>query len=141
VVGGIAKELKDEKKKVWPSFPIQVGMFTLLDFMHTKVEEATLEDMKLVDIEFKKHDPHKVVDNHLAHFNMKRYIREDSPYDDIFKGFKSYEEVQSRVQNLLPDQQSCFLSFQKHKSTSLPKILQGESKISFPSQEITSTEP
>jgi hypothetical protein len=141
VVGGITKELKVTQKKVWPSFPIQVGMFTLLDFGHTKVEEATLEDIKLVDIEFKKHDPHKVVENHLAHFNMKRYIHEDSPYDDIFKGVRAYEEVQSRVQKLLPDQQSGFLSFQKHRRTSLPKILQGESKISFPSQEIASTEP
>ena len=116
-------------------------MLTLLDFGHIKVEATTLEDIKLVDIEFKKHDPHRVVENHLAHFNMKRYIHEDSPYDDIFKGARAYEEVQRRVQKLLPNQQSGFLSFQKHRRTNLPKILQGEYKISLPSQEITSTEP
>jgi hypothetical protein len=64
-------------------FPIQVGMFTLLDFGHTKFEAATLLDVKLVDIEFKIHDPHKVVENHLAQFNMKIYIHEEYPYDDI----------------------------------------------------------
>jgi hypothetical protein len=116
-------------------------MFTLLDFGHTKVEATALEDIKLVDIEFKRHDPHKVVENHLAHFNMRRYIHKDSPYDDVFKGVRAYEEVQNRVQNLLPDQQSGFLSFQKHRRTNLPNILQGESNISFPSQEIASTEP
>ena len=61
MVGGINKELKVTQKKVWLTFPIQVSMFTLLDFGHSKVEAATLEDVKLVDIEFKKHDPHKIV--------------------------------------------------------------------------------
>jgi hypothetical protein len=72
---------------------------------------------------------------------MRRYIHEDSPYDDVFKGVRAYEEVQNRVQNLLPDQQSGFLSFQKHRRTNLPNILQGESNISLSSQEIASTEP
>ena len=56
-------------------------MFTLLDFGHSKVKVATLEDVKLVDIEFNKHDPHKIVKNHLAQFNMKRYMHENSPYE------------------------------------------------------------
>jgi hypothetical protein len=71
VVGGINKELKSDKKKVWPTYPIQVGMFTLLYFGHSKVEATALEDVKLVDIEFKKHDPHKIEENNLAQFNMK----------------------------------------------------------------------
>jgi hypothetical protein len=70
-MGGINKELKAAKKKVWPNFPIQVGMFSLLHFGHSKVEAATLNDFKLVDIEFKRHNPHKIVENHLAQFNMK----------------------------------------------------------------------
>jgi hypothetical protein len=88
--------LKKDQKKVWPTFPIQVGIFTLLDFGHSKVQVATLEYVKLVDIEFKKHDPCKIVDNHLAQYSMKRYIHEDSPYDEMFMGVRSYEEVQSR---------------------------------------------
>jgi hypothetical protein len=61
VARGISKELKATQKKVWPTFPIQVGIITLLDFGHSKVEATSLEDVKLVDIEFKKHDPHKIV--------------------------------------------------------------------------------
>jgi hypothetical protein len=57
------------------------------------VEVAALEDVKLVDIEFKRHDPHKIVENHLAQFNMKRYVHENSPHDEIFRGVRSYEEV------------------------------------------------
>jgi hypothetical protein len=46
-------------------------MFTLLDFGHFKVEVVALEDVKLFDIEFKRNDPHKVIENHLAQYNMK----------------------------------------------------------------------
>jgi hypothetical protein len=85
--------MKGAQKNVWPNFPIQVGMFTLLNFSHSKVEAATLENVKLVDIEFKKHDPHRIVENHLAQFNMKRYIHDNCPYDKMFRGVRSYEEV------------------------------------------------
>ena len=74
VIGSINKELKAAQKKVWPTFPLHVGMFSLLDFGHSKVEDVALEDVKLVDIEFKRHNPHKIVENHLAQFNMKIYV-------------------------------------------------------------------
>jgi hypothetical protein len=90
IAGGINKELKATQKKVWITFPIQVGMFKLLDFCHSKVESTTLEDVKLVYIEFKKRDSHNIVESHLAQFNMKRCIHEDSPYEDIFRGVRSY---------------------------------------------------
>ena len=80
-MGGINKELKETQKNVWLTFPIQVDMFSLLDFGHSKVESAALEDFKLVDIEFKRHDPHKIVENHMAQFNMKRYTHEKSAYE------------------------------------------------------------
>jgi hypothetical protein len=82
----------------------------------------------LVDIEFKRHDPHRVVENHLAQFNMKRYIHEYSPYDEVFRGVRSYDEVVSRFQSLPQEQQSGFLSFQKHGRNNLPKILLGRTK-------------
>jgi hypothetical protein len=133
VVGGISKDLKVAQKKVWLTFPIQVGMFTLLDFGHSKVEAAALEDIKLVDIEFKKHDPHKIVENHMDQFNMKRYMHKNFLYDEIFRGVRSYEEVQNKFLTLPPDQQAGFLRFHKHRRNNLPKILQGESIAMPPS--------
>jgi hypothetical protein len=67
-----------------------------------KLRLRTLEEMKLVDIEFKKHDPNKVVRNHLASCGLKRYEHEDSPHDEIFQGARSYSEVLSRIQALPP---------------------------------------
>jgi hypothetical protein len=54
-------------------------MFSLLDFDHSKVEVAALEDINLINIKFKKHDPQKIVGNHMALYNLKRYEHEDSP--------------------------------------------------------------
>jgi hypothetical protein len=58
VTRGIRKELKAAQKKFWPTYPLQVGRFSLLNFGHFKVEAATLEDVKLVDIEFRRHEIH-----------------------------------------------------------------------------------
>jgi hypothetical protein len=123
VPGAITKEFKVTHKRVWPTVSIQVGMFLLYDFGHANLEASTLEDIKLVDIGYKRHDPHKVVENHLDQFNMKIYIHEDSPYDEIFRGVRSYDEFERRFQNLPQDQESGFLSFQKHIRNSFPKVL------------------
>jgi hypothetical protein len=123
MIGGINKELKAAQKKVWPTFPLQVGMFSFLDFIHSKVEAAAIEDVKLVDIEFKRHDPLKIVETHLAQYNLNKYIHENSPHDEIFIGARSYEEVLNRVQTMSLDQQAGFYSFQKHRRNSLPKLL------------------
>jgi hypothetical protein len=122
---GINKELKASQKKVWPTFPLQVGMFSLLDFNHSKVEAVALKDVKLVDIEFKRHGAKKIVENHLAQYSLKRCVHENSPHDEMFRGVWSYEEVLNRVQALSPDKQANFFSFQRQRRNNLPKVLQG----------------
>ena len=98
-------------------------MFSLLDFGHSKVEAIALEDSKLVEIEFKRHDPQKILENNLTQYNFKKYVNENSPHDEIFRGVWSYEEVLNRFQTLSPDQQVSFLSFQRHRRNNLLKIL------------------
>jgi hypothetical protein len=115
VLDGIKKELKGVSKKVWTPFPISIGSYSLLDFGHAKAEAAALEEMKLVDIEFKKHDPSKVVRNHLASCVLKRYEHEDSPHDKIFRGARSFAEVLSRIQSLPPRDMTEFLKFWEHR--------------------------
>jgi hypothetical protein len=127
VTGGIGTKLKASQKKFWPIFPVQIGKFLMLNFGHTKVEAATLKDIKLVDLELRKHDPYKIVGNHLVHCNLKAYENEDFPCDDMFKGARTYEEVVDRVQALSPDLQNNLQTFQKHRQSSFPKVLQGES--------------
>jgi hypothetical protein len=126
VMGGIKIELKTSQKKSWPIFPVQIGKFSLLNLGHSKVEATTLEEVKLVDLEYRKHDPYQLVGKHIAHCNMKAYEDEKSPWDNMFKGTKTYKEVLERVQTLPSDLQASFRTFQKHRQSGLPKVLQGE---------------
>jgi hypothetical protein len=97
VVGGIGIELKAAQKKFWPIFLVQIGKFSLLNLGHSKFEAATLEEVKLVNLNHRKHDPYQLVGKHMAHYNMKAYEHEKSPCDELFKGTKTYEEVLERV--------------------------------------------
>jgi hypothetical protein len=68
------------------------------------VEATNLEDVKLVDIEFKRNDLETIMENHLTQYNMKIYLHENSPFDEIFKGVRSYKEVLNIFQTLSPTQ-------------------------------------
>jgi hypothetical protein len=126
VIGGVSKELKGYSKKVWPSFPVHLNSYSLLDFGHAKAEAAALEDLNLVSIEYKKHDPQRVVSNHLANCGLKRFEHENSPSDDIFRGARSYEEILARIQSLAPEERADVLKFQEHRRSCLPAVLRGE---------------
>jgi hypothetical protein len=112
VIGGISKELKGYSKKVWPPFPIHLNTYSLLDFEHAKSEATALEEIKLVHIEFKKHDPHRVMSNHAASCGLKRFEHDNSPHDDIFRGAKSYDEVLARIEALSPKERVDVVRFQ-----------------------------
>jgi hypothetical protein len=127
VKGGIGIELKENQKNSWPIFPVHIGKFSLLNLGHSKVEAEALEEVKLVDIEHRKNEPYQLLNRHLMHCNMKSYEHEKSVYDDIFKEVKTYEEVLNRVRALSPDLHTSFMSFQSHRRSCLPNILQGES--------------
>jgi hypothetical protein len=100
---------------IWPSFPLQINAFYLLDFDHYRVEVASLKEIKLVNIEFKKNDPQKVMGNHMASGNLKKYEHEESPQDEMFRAVRSYQEVLIRVRALRPGEMVEFYNFQKHR--------------------------
>jgi hypothetical protein len=87
--------------------------------------------MTRVDI----NDNNQSSNRHFIHCNLKAYEHEVSIYDDIFKDFKSYEEVINRVQALPPDSQTRFTYFQSDRRSCLPKSLQGEVSTPPPEQE------
>jgi hypothetical protein len=135
VIGGIRKELMGYSKKVWPLFPIHLHSYSLLDFGHAKDEAAALEDLKLVHVEFKKHDPHRVISNHLANFRLKRFEHENSPPANIFRDMRSYAKVLAWIQALAPKERADVLKFQEHRRSFLPPILWGGNPITVEVQQ------
>jgi hypothetical protein len=135
VIGGVSKELKGSLKKVWPPFPIHLNTYSLLDFGHAKAEATTLEDINLVHIEFKKHDPQRVVSNHLVGCGLKRFEHKNSPHDDIFQGARSYAEVLARIQALSPEERVDVFKFQEHRRSYLPPMLRGENPTTIEVQQ------
>jgi hypothetical protein len=131
VKGGIGIELKTTQKKSWPIFLVHIEKFSLLKLGHSRVEAKALKEMKLVNIEYNRHDPYQLVNKHLIQCNMKACEHEESPWDDVFKGTKCYKEVLERVQTMLSDLQVSFQTFQKHRQSVLPEVLQGE-EITLP---------
>jgi hypothetical protein len=125
VIGGVSKELKASAKKVWPSFPIRINSFALLDFGHAKAEAAALDGLNLAYVEYKKHDPQKVVSTHLGNCGLKRFEHEESPSDDVFRGAQSYPEVQYRIQALAAEDRDSVLKFQANRKRCLPIVLGG----------------
>jgi hypothetical protein len=59
-------------------------MLSFLDFGHMKVEASALEDVNLVNIELKRHDPQMIMETHLAQYNLHKYVHEFYPQDEIF---------------------------------------------------------
>jgi hypothetical protein len=81
--------------------------------------------MKLLGIDFKKHDLDKIVGNHPASYDLKRYEHEISPHDEVFQGVKTYSEVLNWIRALQSEDMLDFYKFQKHRRSGLPKFLQG----------------
>jgi hypothetical protein len=125
VIGGVSKELKASAKKVWPSFPIRLNSYSLLDFGHAKAEAAALEGLNVAYIEYKKHDPQRIVSTHLGNCGLKRFEHESSPSDDVFRGAKSYSEVQFRIESLAAEDRDSVLKFQANRKRCLPVVLGG----------------
>jgi hypothetical protein len=86
VLNEIIKKLKGVQKKVWPPFPIHIGTYSLLDFGHAKEEATNLSEMRLEGIEFKKHDSHKIVGNHLESCGLKDMSMKSSPMVKFSEG-------------------------------------------------------
>jgi outer membrane biosynthesis protein TonB len=125
VIGGVSKELKASAKKVWSSFPIRLNSYSLLDFGHAKAEAAALEGLNLAYIEYKRHDPQRIVSTHLGNCGLKRFEHESSPSDDVFRGATSYSEVQFRIESLAAEDRDSVLKFQANRKRCLPVVLGG----------------
>jgi hypothetical protein len=91
---GIVASLSKSQKKQWPSFPISLGIFSLLNAKHALKEVEKMEGIWLAQGNFKRHDPIGLVKKHCNMVkNVKAYNHEDDPFDIIFQRALNYQEV------------------------------------------------
>ena len=62
---------------------------------------------------------------HLGNCGLKRFEHECSPSNDVFRGARSYSEVQFRIRALAPEDRTSVLRFQEHRKRCLPVVLGG----------------
>jgi hypothetical protein len=79
----------------------------------------------LAYIEYKRHDPQRIVSTHLGNCGLKRFEHESSPSDDVFRGARSYSEVQFRIESLAAEDRDSVLKFQANRKRCLPVVLGG----------------
>ncbi len=95
IVGdGSTKTLKKAKKYLWPSFPIQCGVYALHDFKHASLEIDNIACLNLATIMGRQFDPNKVAHNVTAQVKIRKFSRENDYYDDLFKSAKIFSQVQ-----------------------------------------------
>jgi len=111
---------------------MHIGPYTLFVVIHAKIDAMTLEDINLSYIEFKKHDPLNILEEHCLQISVKKYVHEESPYDNIFRRAKSYQEVLHRIQSLPKQTHDGFLNFLRARRTCLPPILKQEYRKQLP---------
>jgi len=87
----ITKELHASSKRIWPTFSVHIGPYTLSGVIHAKIKAMALEDINLSCIELKRHNPLKILDQHCVLVGVKRYTHEESLHDNIFRRAMYYQ--------------------------------------------------
>jgi hypothetical protein len=86
-------------KRVWPSFPIQIVIYPLLNDKHANKYAKQLEDILVHCTNLKRHDPKEMVKNHYRMVRYsKSYYHEECPLNIIFHGVENVEEVILRIE-------------------------------------------
>lgn len=81
---GLTKVLKDNKKSLWPSFPVKCGYFSLVNFVYANKESGHMEALRLHTFPKRQFDPEKVAYNITTTVNLKQYNHEDNDFEDCY---------------------------------------------------------
>lgn len=82
-VGGMSKRLKDSKKAIWPTFPVQCGEFSLHNLGHAFKEEENMLSLWLPKFPGRQYDPFDTVENFTTLVKIKVFSNEADAFDDI----------------------------------------------------------
>ena len=87
----LTKNLKDNKKSFWPSFPIRCGSFSLENFNHANKELLSLESRRLHTLPKRQFDPEKVAQNVTTKLKLKPCVHEAQEFNNILQLAQTFE--------------------------------------------------
>ena len=82
--GGMRKTLKEEKKAIWPTFPLQCGEFALHDLGHAFKEAEIMLSQQLPKFPGRQNDPFDTVKDFTTMVKIKVVSNEEDAFHDIF---------------------------------------------------------
>ena len=121
---GLNKVLKDDKKSLWPSFPVKCGSFDLANFVHATKESTQMEALRLHTLPKRKFDPNKVAYNVTAGVKLKPYNHEDNYFEDLLQSDESFEQAFEWAKvNMNPEDFQIFKKFRNERLEVIPMHL------------------
>lgn len=82
----VTQTLKEEKKKGWPSFPLRIGVYTLLNYKHAEKEATKLQTLSLATIPNRLYDPKQTAYTALEQAKLTKVDHQEDMFDDLFAG-------------------------------------------------------
>lgn len=79
----LTRVLKENKKLLWPSFPIRCSSFSLENFDHAIKESVSLESLMPHTFPKRKFYPDKIVHNIAIAVNIKPYSHEANAFEHL----------------------------------------------------------
>ena len=85
--------MKEAKKELWSSFPINYGVYGLEKYKHDILKISQIECLKLFTIPNRQYNPLKVENNFTTQVKIKPFVHEDDDFNDLFEFFNNYAPV------------------------------------------------
>jgi len=91
--GGLTKGLKEQKKSIWPAFPLQCGSFALHAYGYVAKEAEIIMSLKSIIVPRRQYDPNKIAKEFNTMVKVKQFSHEEDAFNDLFQGEKNFAQV------------------------------------------------
>lgn len=91
--GRLSRGLKEQKKAIWLTFPLQCGSFALHDYGHALKEVEIIKYLKLDTVPGRQYDANGIVKDFTSMVKVKQFTHEEETFDDLFLQVETFSQV------------------------------------------------
>lgn len=118
---GLARGLKEQKKAICLTFPLQYGAFKLHDYVHALKEAKIIISLKLAIVLGRQYDPNGIVKEFSTMVKVKQFTYEEDVFDDLFLQVETFSQVLHLASLLLtPEDINAFYVYKNKRLTKVP---------------------